>query len=91
MQCPKCAGVMVKSWPDDEPSCINCGMTEGSWEARVRYVEFEAVEEKQCTKCKAKKERGEFVRNRHEKSGLSSWCKECRKKAWEAWKRRQGE
>lgn len=32
-----------------------------------------------CTKCKEKKEDSEFPKDKNKKSGLSSWCKECKK------------
>ena len=35
---------------------------------------------KKCPKCKKDKELSEFYANKHTKSGLASWCKDCGKK-----------
>jgi hypothetical protein len=46
------------------------------------------TEQKQCRKCKQKKARSEFHKNASSSDGLARWCKSCKAKAAQEYRRR---
>ena len=43
---------------------------------------------KQCTKCKETKDKKDFSRKKHTKSGLDSWCRKCHDISTTAWRKK---
>jgi len=54
-----------------------------------RHVNNRKVRKKLCLKCKSRKGRNEFHKDRSCKDGLARWCKECKAKAARKYRRKQ--